>query len=451
LLVAALSAVPGVIGTQAARHYQDMVDRFRANGVEVVSHSYHQGWFSSEAETQFALVTPKVGGASKGGSGIQRFTLLSQVTHGPLTESGGGLAEIDSRLQLDGEPLFPADYPALIHTFVAFDGSGKTRMDLPPADVAAAGKRPQIRFQGAAGELEFDAAFSQVDLQLSSPGMVLLKEGVKQLDLGDLRIDSHTRQGVSGLMLGSALFEVGRLDVLDSESGDRIRLEGMGLEAESRVDGADITMAADYRLKLAVVDEQRYGPGNLRIAVEKVPAQVLVQLQQTMTDIRRRQLNSMERQMAVLGALAGSGQALMESNPKLVIDPLRLQTREGLVEGRFSIQPVGLELGDVNDLMTLLSKLVAEASLKMPEPLYHKLFIRQVELQFRQQLKEGEQLPDDPEWNARLAAAAERQLNGLLQQGVLQRDGDRLVTEATLSDSLLTVNGKMIPLPTITQ
>ncbi len=209
LLVAALSAVPGVIGTQAARHYQDMVDRFRANGVEVVSHSYHQGWFSSEAETQFALVTPKVGGASKGGSGIQRFTLLSQVTHGPLTESGGGLAEIDSRLQLDGEPLFPADYPALIHTFVAFDGSGKTRVDLPPADVAAAGKRPQIRFQGAAGELKFDAAFSQVDLQLSSPGMVLLKEGVKQLDLGDLRIDSHTHQGASGLMLGSACLRWG--------------------------------------------------------------------------------------------------------------------------------------------------------------------------------------------------------------------------------------------------
>ncbi len=155
--------------------------------------------------------------------------------------------------------------------------------------------------------------------------------------------------------------------------------------------------------------------------------------------------------MAVLGALAGSGQALMESNPKLVIDPLRLQTREGLMEGRFSIQPVGLELGDVNDLMTLLSKLVAEASLKMPEPLYHKLFIHQMELQFRQQLKEGEQLPDDPEWNARLAAAAERQLNGLLLQGVLERDGDRLVTEATLSDSLLTVNGKMIPLPTVTQ
>ncbi|MEJ1365785.1 MAG: YdgA family protein [Candidatus Sedimenticola sp. (ex Thyasira tokunagai)] len=450
ILVAVLSAVPGVVGTRAASHYQRMIDQIKASGIEVVSHRFHQGWFSSEAETQFALVVPKVEGAAKSASGIQRFSLISRINHGPLTESGAGLAEIDSRLQLDGEPLFPTDYPALIRTFVAFDGAAKTQLDLPPADVASDGKRPQVRFHGVKGELESDAALSRIDLHLSSPGMVLLKEGVEQLNLSDFRVDSHTQQGVGGLMLGNAVIGVERVEAVDSESGKRVKLEGLGFEAKSGADGGDVTMAISYHFDLALFDEKRYGPGSLRIAIEKLPAQVLVNMQQALSDIRRQQLTNMERQVAVMGALMGSGQAVMENHPKLVIDSLRLQTPEGLVEGRFSIQPVGLELTDVNDLMTLLSKLVAEVSLKMPESIYRTLFSHQLELQLKQQLEEGERLPDDSEWQARLAAAVDRQLGRLLQQGVLVRTGDQLVTEASLSDSLLTVNGKMIPLPVAT-
>ncbi|MES9879839.1 MAG: YdgA family protein [Sedimenticola sp.] len=451
ILVAALSAVPGVVGTQVESHYQALVDQIKAHGVELVSHRYHQGWFSSEAETQFALVVPKVVGVAKGASRIQRFSLISKITHGPLTESGGGMAEIDSKLRLDSEPLFPADYPALIRTFIAFDGAGKTQLELPPAEVASDGKRPQMRFQGAEGELAFNSAFSQADFHFTSPGMLLLKEGVKQLDLADLKIDSHTHQEIGGLMLGDALFEVGHLEVMESENGDRIRLEGLAFEAKSAAVGDDVTMTMDSRFDLAIVDGQRYGPGKLGIAIEKLPASILVKLQQTLTDIRRQQLNPLERQVAVMGVLMGSGQAVMERSPRLVIDQLRLQTPEGLVEGHFSIQPVGLELADVNDLMALLGKLVAEVSLKMPESLYRALFKHQLELQLREQLKEGEPLPDDLAWHEHLNSAVDRQLERLQQQEVLVYKDDRLVTEATLSDSLLTVNGKMIPLPSSTQ
>lgn len=451
LLLAVLLAIPGLVGTRAASHYQQLVDRIKANGAEVVSHRFHQGWFSSEAETQFAIPLPKAGAVGKGGSTIQRMTLVSTITHGPLTESGIGIAEVESDLQLDGAPLFPPGYPALIKTFISVDGSGETRVDLPAADIPAAGERPRMRFQGMQGELLFAADLQQVDLRITAAGLVMEKGGRRLLDLGSLTIESHTRQGIDGLTLGSGLLEVGRLELVDDGDGTVIRLEGIGIEAESSAEDSSVRMSVVYRFALASVDGEAYGPGTIGLAVEHLPAGVLVKLQQTLDGIRRQPLSEVERQVAVMNTLVGVSGALLEGNPKLTIEPLHLQTGEGVVEGHLSIQPVGVQLADSKDLMKLLNKLVAKASLRMPETLYRTLFRQQIELQLSQQLGEGDQLPSDPEWQQRIQAAADRKVDQLLQQEVLVREGDRLVTEADLSDGLLSVNGKMIPLPGATQ
>jgi len=73
--------------------------------------------------------------------------------------------------------------------------------------------------------------------------------------------------------------------------------------------------------------------------------------------------------------------------------------------------------------------------------------------QFEQGVKEGDEveMPAPEQLQQMVRTAAAEQLNQLLLQGVVERDGADIVSVASLSNGLLTVNGKTVPLNMLTQ
>ncbi len=454
ILGVTLLVIPGVIGFQTEERYETLLSRLEKGGLQIVGRSYQRGWFGSRAETELSLMVPTSSDTGQIQSKEYRFTLLSHISHGLLTTEGLGMAVVESEMLVDGELVFPADYPATIRTSIGLGGTGTTQVDLPQVEIAASGKRPGIRLGGVQGELTFSSDLDQADIHLNMNGLKLIEGNAKLLEVGRVELNSSSGlDDASGFMLGGGQFEIEYLDIQDTATGTRIRLAGIGIEVESSAEGGNVSGFALYRLEKASVGDQVYGPAELKVAIDHISGKLMAELQESLQQINTRQLSEVEKQTAVMGVLMESGPEFLKSDPRLAVERLRVKTPDGIVEAHFSIQSGGLEWKQVGDISAVLGKLVVDASLRMPETLFRQLLIQQAERQVTQRLEQRRQagervdVPDKQQLSRMAKTAANQQLEQWLLQEMLVRDGGDITTKASLSDGLLTVNGKMLPIP----
>jgi len=451
LLTLALGA-PAVIGFKAEARYQLAIDRIQQSGVKVVSQRYDRGWFGSTAETGLLFVKPEEVSASNDSDSLQ-FTLLSTISHGPLVSSGFGLAEIDSEIKALKEAIFPPDYPATIHTLVDLVGNGRTRVNLPAAEITGSVQMPDLSFGGLFGEMAFDAGFREMEVGFVLHSLSVSSAGQKLAELGETRLDSNSHTSVSGVLLGSGNFRVQRLLLSDAESGDQMLVNELAIDLKSSEEAEQVSAVAGYRVQRIEIGGEVYGPGLLRLELSRLSGPVLVRLQQAMAEIKKQAMTDAQRSMAQLGVVMNIGSELLKSDPAIAIKPLRLVTPDGTLEGELSLRGDGLRPADLSSIPALANKLIADLSLRMPEKLFRAMLIKQAGLKLDQQIaaivEQGGEAPelDRDQLQQLVEHQVDEQLNHWLAQEIIQRDGSDLATLASLSSGLLTINGKTIPLP----
>lgn len=450
VLGALLLAAPGIIGFQVENYYQGLMQQFAKGGIQVVSQDYRRAWFGAESRTGFLIKIPA--GPDRKKTETLRFSLVSEIVHGPLTAAGLYLADIRSDLRLDGETL-PPEYQATIETLIGIDGQGNTRIDLPATEIPASGERPAVHFSGIQGDIRFDAAFEQVDARFTLPALRLAQSDTQSLEIEGMVVDSHSRKDVSGLMLGGGRFEIDRIGLKDPQADSRFEVRQLGIDAQSSISGSTAKASVSYRLEGLELNGSVYGPAEIQAGLDNLPATALLQIQQAVEEINAQQLSDEKRGMALLSVLMGNAPALLKGDPIMTVDKLSIQTPDGLVTGQLSLQAMGLNLQDIGNAPVLLEKLVADASLQMPQRLFVLLMRQKAEADLLRQLEQrrlidpDSKLPSAEELTDMAATLAERQLSLLLEQEILVQQGDMIATRAKLSDGLLSVNGKTVPLP----
>ena len=456
LIVAALLlAAPGVIGNRAEEQYRMLIDRLEQSGLKVERQAYRQGWFGAMADTVFRVQIP----ASYAGSEMEerRFTLHSDISHGPLTMQGLGLATIDSRILVAGEDLFTGSEGAPIQTLIGLYGKGQTHLDLAPGEQPLNGGDSVVRFQGLAGDIQFDLTGEQMTARLMMPGMSIETGGENVLSLNEAAVDYKAWRGVSGLILGSGDFRLQQLSIKDTEGSRKLLLNGLGIEVESREVGELIAGMATYRLESLRLEDKVYGPGQLKVELGRLPAPVLVSIQQAIEDFQRNPMSETEQEMALMSLFLSSGPKLLAKDPYFSLQPVWLETPEGRMEADFFLRPVGLRWTELLNIQVVLNKLEMEASLRMPEKLLLQLLEQQARARLEQQNspeseENGGEAPLTPDQLSSLSRSeADWQLELWLSQEFLKREGKDVLTVAALSGGLLTVNGKNIPLPQLGQ
>ena len=457
IVVALVLLVPGVIGYQAEARYQELVDELAGAGFQVTDNQYRRGWFGAEAVTEFRLLAPLAVDAGATVPEAIRFVVRSQVSHGPLTSQGVGLAEIDSIIEVDGEPLLGDNPAAPIITMIAIDGTGHTRIQIAERELVQQPDEPAVRFLGMTGSIDFDLEAEKARFRFQSPGIRVQRDDRVLVEVTAISLDSQTWRGQSGLMLGKGQFSVDRIVANDPDLGDEVELQGLMLQADSSEGGERsdlVTVAVEYHLKSLKLQGQEYTDGLLRLELDRLYAPVLVQIQKTTEQIQSQQLSEAETGLAMMSLLMNRAPDLLKRNPSITLQPIRLTTPSGLAEAGLSLQSRGLTMADFSNQQALLHKIEAKASLRLPETLFQRFLLQQNRVQLEQQLVASQQPQgEEPEevdqenLNEMAVRITDEQLKQWLEQGLVRREGTDITTQVTLAGGRLTVNGKEIPLP----
>ncbi|MCP5415897.1 MAG: YdgA family protein [Chromatiaceae bacterium] len=450
IVLALVLGTPAIIGFRAETHYQMMIERIQHSGAKVISHRYQRGWFVSDAETRLRFALPDEA-AIDTSEGLQ-LTLVSTVTHGPLLPSGVGLAEAESHLKFADQAIFPPGYPDSVNTTIDFNGSGRTSIDLPAAEIAGSMGRPDLSFGGLSGEIGFDVERGALDIRLLLKQLVVGNTGNRSVNLTGAQVISNFATGSSGLMLGSAEFSAQQLALGELEGGEQVGLYQPSIQLNSSERSDQVSTVVSYAFEKLEAGRAVYGPGQLQIELNRLSAPVLQRLQRETEEIRDQKLSDAARSLALMGVATNFAGELLQNDPELKIAPLRLVTPQGTLQGELSLRSKGLSLLDLANITLLVSKLDATMSLSIPEELLRMMLKARTNLLLEQQLAEsmeqGGAVPelDQDQLQELVELQVDEQLNNWLSQQFLTREGGDLVVVASLSSGSLIVNGRTLPL-----
>jgi len=445
-----MAIAPGIIGSQAEVYYQQLqAELQKARNITVVQSSYERGWYGAIAKMDLTLELPVK--TAEGETITKTFELqsISEITHGPLVTVGAGLAEINTVIK-GADAIFPEDYRADIHTQISFGGTGTATIILPSAKLQLADNQQPMEFGGITGEVIFDDQMSDVRSQFSMPQFVVSNIDSKPLMVSDVELRTETSKSSSGLTTGGGYLQVGQMSIADSGAGLELALIKLRLDASSAESMGSVSTNIIYTFDQFKVNKETYGPAELNFELSQLPADALLKMQQGLEAVNAQALSEAQKGMAVMSVLIGHAPAMLQGNPKLSISKLSLMTPDGEVNVDLSLQAVDLNWSEVTNPAAILGKLVGEASLQMPEILLLELLEKRARQQYQalqqRRLKEG--LVDiDPKKSEPDFEQQSKQLLALwIRQQLAIRNGTNISSAAVLSQGLLTVNGKTIPL-----
>jgi uncharacterized protein YdgA (DUF945 family) len=249
-------------------------------------------------------------------------------------------------------------------------------------------------------------------------------------------------------MLGDGEITLESFALRDSQGGVSVVGGGIAVGASSAAgEGGLVNTSFHYDVDRLQIDGANYAPSGLSINVERLSAVVLGAIHRALREHSSQQLPQAQQALAVATVLMAQLPRLLSSNPRLSIDRLHITTPEGPIDGRMVLQPRELGVAQLADPKKLLEKLYGELQLQLPERLLRKLLAARLAAARASDAAGAVAAPPSEGAHAGGAtAAAERQIERLLQQELLVRKGDLLAIAASLTGGLLTVNGKTIPL-----
>jgi uncharacterized protein YdgA (DUF945 family) len=446
LFVAALS--PFLLGFEIENRYRGILAEFEAAGYQLTSHQYERGFFDSRAESVLSLPI------NAPNTDIQdiSITIESQVLHGPYSLNGwtGDLAQITSSFLYDGKPVFPGDMQAEIFTTIGFSGDGNTKIDLPKlSDPAEMDKDLFMDFFGLSGDINFNLVKGKISLSLAGDGLRVYSPGSGRLEVGKLQLLSESARSVNDLMLGGGDMSVEYFRVMDESSQFSVVLDNLELSASSSVDGGNVNMAASYSFDQLLAAGERFGPAELEMEIVSISAEVMARFQESVREMQQQQLPPQQQGLAMMGVMMSALPAFLEQNPAFRINKFEMLTPQGQVSATFSLAAEDMKVTDVSAAPLLIQKLVGDASIRVPEPLVKQMLIA---ISFQQamntlQNSENAEEVDMAALQSNIEQLTTEQIEMVIRQGFVERKGNMLVSKANLKAGLLSVNGKMIPLP----
>jgi uncharacterized protein YdgA (DUF945 family) len=432
---------PGLLGRVAHARIDKDLDELggRAPYLQVVDHSWTPGWFTSGLVVTLEFIPaglgPQAAGTGLAGLPPKRFTVRSELLHGPLLgTSGMGLVRIKSHVVLGDEirakfvEFLGTDEPVHLTTRLGLFGGATLTLagEGRTVKVDASGANPdtlawddfKLVFSGGSGGKSYDVAGRQPRIEFSDAA------GSSHVLLAGLRLEGDGRRvtqdlydGKMQLAIGSLRVKKGpdpplevndlRYDVASIAEGDYFKYVfklGTGAVKYAALD------ATGLRLKEVHYD---FTLGHLHVAT----------LQKMMEGFREASAHGggddpEQRLAAMMGLFREQGVALLAHDPELTIDRIGIVTPEGELALKGSLRLVGVGEADVSGgVAGLVQHIAAELDLDTVQAVVEKF----------------------PNGAAAVGVGT--------NNGFLKREGTRLSSHLEFRDGKLSVNGKPVPLP----
>lgn len=435
------------------------------SALKVVDQHIERGVFSSRAEVTVELQ----GQAAEAMNGLAtellgaplkeplRLTEVHDIYHGPFPSwLSGDFTAADARfvtrLRINPElaaklpEIFGADAPAILTTDFFADNSAVAHVNLPPIQREL---KPgeKLVWQGMSGEVRYTRSYDTFKAQLTMPRLEITSpQG--QAVLANLGFDSDSRRGAQGLWVGTAGMSVATVDV--GSMGMKGQIAGLAYRASVQENGTFIDIGTDFSVKNAEFGEYKLGPAKLALSFNHLHGPTLVKMRNEMEALDRTAMPDDQRASQALALVMGLYGEIMKQQPEFAIKELSFTMPEG--DMKFSL---AARLNSVPEdgagPAALANAIQASADLDVAESLAKQLAMKGVKQQLRMSMAAANEGKDAAEVEADLEShavvAVTGQINGAIEQGLIQRDGNRLKTKARWENGGLVVNGRALPTP----
>lgn len=454
-----------VVGGQVESRYLGLLDQYQQSGpFTLSSQGYERGFLGATARTSLEIAVPK-GVAGAPDQGVERLQLVFEhrLHHGPLPFGAALMAPAlvrgETRLVgvSPGEEDFAqllAAIPALADSVasfsVAFDGTTRSQVRVPG-------------FVHQLDELRIDWSGFLADSEIGPGGKTLLGSfEMPQLDI-QLPAGAISWAGLSGrfdlhetlplLYVGSSTVESGAIDIdlSDAQSGEQktVQMKGFEVALDSSFDGKLAGFSQTMTLAGITLDGDTFGPGVCAVEVNNLDGQMLSGFQGQVRDLslNATDLGPEELLAQLLPLYTRLFEKLVEGSPELNIKQLSFATPLGAVEGKLLVKLAGHPGLALDDPAVLLGYLEADADLSVAQALVDAVMGNSLISELQAAREQGT-LPQYSD--AEIAALAERQLGtqieGLLAQNFIVREGRNLRASASFNRGEFVLNGTPLPL-----
>ncbi|HSO82371.1 DUF945 family protein [Thiocapsa sp.] len=445
-----LGVGPLALGYLAKAGYEDLLADLVEDmpNREILQNRYNRGWFASSAAFE-VLIPPDP--AAQAPLHPIRIRLDSRIEQGPWIWLTTGfppiLGRVHTRLETDGLPVALPTLPVSIDLHA--DGSGRMQLRVPPGETLPTAQAMGLRHGPLDGDLVVSSGQESVEVRLTLPEAALTTPTGPLVRLTDLQFEADRPDDSSGTgRLQAALVE---LYGAAGEVG-----AGRTVSHVLRIEGLSATLSRALReglldLRLGLSAQQlatasmSYGRSELGLSGERLDAEALADLAEGIRMLATDQVAQEMRGLVTAGLIAGLAPRFVESATRIGVEPIRIETPDGLALGRLDLRldpgtdsPNALTSGVV-DWVILLR---ADGDLELPESVALDWIARSLEPGF-----EDESLPtSEPAAEQAARQEAEALLAGWIRDGWITRRANRVSSALRLGDGLLTINGKTVPL-----
>lgn len=439
-------------------------------------HNYKRGMFSSSGDLSIKLHLPEQKVIAGGGSKIsQDFTHTAPITiyHGPFIFTKGSpifgfgftrttvaLPEkISSQMKqsveiVDKQPVMD------IALFLNYLFNSEIKVGVPAFELKSknASNPGTFSWLGLKSNFSVSSGRSVVAGDTVIDGMRFSSPMVKAI-IGKLATRYDVKLNEDGLWLGKGDFSFPSMKV---EQNGNTKLELSEFKGDSKaavVDGL-FEQVTQFSLNQLMLNGEKYGPGNLNLAVRKLDAKILAEINRKVNEMNSS--TTQERQMMMFSLLPKVAE-LVEKGAELEISNMYLVMPQGKVEANAKVL---VPKGKVKNPMLLVGKVKANAEIRVPIALVkqtlHNIFAQNAKRKKMMQQVLAEQMNHaqgagnstemnqtpavkqlTPEQlNAQVDAQVNQQLGKLVQMGLLVVDADYYRVKIEFQNSTLTVNGK---------
>ena len=474
-----------IVGNKAETYYHSMLQEASQFGfMTLTSTSYERGFLQSRAVTLLEINVPDVivpeEGEAEGESevGEQTVQLVFEHTlhHGPLPYSSGpagrygfgqAIALVETTLvefspdQESFEGLLegiPALRESIEISRIRLDGTMDSLLEISPFEYTT--EKSQLNFAGLKAETVYSLAsgamsgtydMQNVSFHMSKGGSLGCQGFSGEFDLE--RVLPMLYVGLSKAVVGDM-----EMNILSPESGEleTVKLEQMEMTSNSRFDGKMVHFEQKTTLGGLYLGDEKYGPLLIDAEMKNLDAEALSEYQQNVIDIYR-DSTSLDPD-AIAGTLLPMyldlfGK-LVAGDPEMNIRNFSLVTPQGNAEGNLMIKLVGIETVNFDDPMMMLQYLQnidATANLLFDETLVRVIALAQAKSSIQSQVAAARSMGQDLELtdeqiDAMALEQYDLQMEMLVAQGIVGREGKKLKTSMTFKQGELMVNGQALPI-----
>lgn len=476
-----------VVGNKAELYYHNMLQEASQFGfLNLTNTSYERGFLQSRAVTLLEInfpgvIVPEESEAEEDPEALvveQSVRLVFEHTlhHGPLPYSSGpagrygfgpAIALVETNLiefspdQESFEGLLegiPELRESIDISRIRLDGTMDSLLEIPPFEYTT--EQSQLNFDGLKAETVYSLAtgamsgtydMQSVTFQMSKGGSMGCQGFSGEFDLQ--RVLPMLYIGLSKAVVGAM-----EMNFMAPVSGEQetFKLEQMELTSNSRFDGKMVHIEQNTTFGGLYIDGEKYGPLLIDAEMKNFDAEALSEYQQAVIDIYR-DSSSLDPD-AIAGTLLPMYldlfSRLVAGDPEMNIRNFSLVTPQGDAAGNLHVKLVGIEDVNLDDPMMMLQyvqNIDAAANLSLDEALLQAIALAQVRSSIQSQVEAAEELGQElaftEEQIEEMALQQfEQQLEMLLVEEYIVREGEKLMVSMTFKQGKLMVNGRALPM-----